>query len=658
MAWYSAGTISVINGSPTVTLTGGDALLNIIPDDGLVAPDGRLYPIRTINGAGSFELASNYLGATATGQAYTICPVAEFEILRRANIRLNELINDYQRFLTTVAAGVFPAGTLAQPGVRGEGHDGTGLVWNNDGTLSVSVNGVSAFTFDSGMPVGVVEALSDGTGIIVDSTDVTNPIISLNSAAIASLALADSAVQPAALNPKANASITISSGAGLTGGGDLTVNRTLALSSASIASLALADSAVQPSALGDAAGLNVGTAAGTVAAGNHTHPAATTSAAGFMAAADKTKLNGIAVGAQVNTVTSVNSQTGAVVLVKADVGLGNVDNTSDANKPVSTATQTALNAKAGTAVATTTVNGLMSGADKSKLNGIATGATANTGTVTSVGMSVPTGLSVGGSPVTSSGTLAITYAAGYQGYTSAEATKLSTGVFGSTLTCNSSLRINAGLSGGYARIYNDSGELSFANGNSGETRKAYISPEGNFHMGDGTIGSGRLRVAARLDGPVWYGATFWHSGDHTAIQFTHGGSQVGSITCTGGATAYNTSSDYRLKENLEPIDGALDRVMELNPCRFNWIALPDGPKVDGFIAHEAAEVVPEAVTGTKDEMRTVNVMGEDEDGAQVVVGTQEVPEYQGIDQAKLVPLLTAAIQELAAKVAALEAANA
>lgn len=74
--------------------------------------------------------------------------------------------------------------------------------------------------------------------------------------------------------------------------------------------------------------------------------AATTSLAGVMSSADKTKLDGIATGAQVNTVTSVASKTGAVTLVKGDVGLGNVDNTTDTAKPVSTAQQTALNLKA------------------------------------------------------------------------------------------------------------------------------------------------------------------------------------------------------------------------------------------------------------------------------------------------------------------------
>lgn len=123
-----------------------------------------------------------------------------------------------------------------------------------------------------------------------------------------------------------------------------------------------------------------------------------------------------------------------------------------------------------------------------------------------------------------------------------------------------------------------------------------------------------------------------------AMQFysTNTITQVGGITCTVSATAYNTSSDYRLKENVEPMINSLDRVDALQPCRFNFIIEP-AKVVDGFIAHEVQAIVPEAVAGTKD-----------------AVDPEGTPIYQGIDQAKLVPLLTAAIQELHAKVKALE----
>jgi len=121
------------------------------------------------------------------------------------------------------------------------------------------------------------------------------------------------------------------------------------------------------------------------------------------------------------------------------------------------------------------------------------------------------------------------------------------------------------------------------------------------------------------------------------ISFYRTTSLVGSITTNGSTTSYNTSSDYRLKENVTEITGATDRLKQLNPVRFNFIADAD-TTVDGFLAHEVQDIVPEATTGTKDEV--------DNDGN---------PVFQGIDQSKLVPLLVATIQELEARIAALEA---
>lgn len=112
---------------------------------------------------------------------------------------------------------------------------------------------------------------------------------------------------------------------------------------------------------------------------------------------------------------------------------------------------------------------------------------------------------------------------------------------------------------------------------------------------------------------------------------------VGTISVTTTATAYNTSSDYRLKENLVPIANAIERVKLLQPYRFNFKSEPN-TTVDGFVAHEVAAVVPEMVTGEKDAV--------DENGE---------PVYQGIDQSKLVPLLTAALQEAIARIEVLEA---
>ena len=113
------------------------------------------------------------------------------------------------------------------------------------------------------------------------------------------------------------------------------------------------------------------------------------------------------------------------------------------------------------------------------------------------------------------------------------------------------------------------------------------------------------------------------------------GTSVGSITHNGSSTTYGTSSDYRLKENVVDLSNGITRLKTLKPKRFNFIADAE-TTVDGFLAHEVT-AVPEAITGTKDE-----------------VDSDNNPVYQGIDQSKLVPLLTAALQEAVAKIEVLE----
>ena len=131
------------------------------------------------------------------------------------------------------------------------------------------------------------------------------------------------------------------------------------------------------------------------------------------------------------------------------------------------------------------------------------------------------------------------------------------------------------------------------------------------------------------------------SDDGQTMNFRRSGSSVGNIAVTTGGTNYNTSSDYRLKENIAPMTGALDKVQQLKPVTYKWKA--DGSDGQGFIAHELAEYVPDAVTGEKDAVETYT----DEDGNEQ---TRILP--QGIDTSFLVATLTAAIQELNAKVEA------
>jgi hypothetical protein len=140
---------------------------------------------------------------------------------------------------------------------------------------------------------------------------------------------------------------------------------------------------------------------------------------------------------------------------------------------------------------------------------------------------------------------------------------------------------------------------------------------------------------------------YWAEADITSgtgyiMYIRYNNSNVGGIFSTSSSTSFTTSSDHRLKENVETMTGAITRVKALKPKRFSWIIDDlDDANVDGFLAHEAAAVVPESVIGTHNEV--------DENGD---------PVYQSIDQAKLVPLLTAALQEAITKIEALETQNA
>jgi hypothetical protein len=153
------------------------------------------------------------------------------------------------------------------------------------------------------------------------------------------------------------------------------------------------------------------------------------------------------------------------------------------------------------------------------------------------------------------------------------------------------------------------------------TGSAVIRPNRFFMSSDGDCGSFN-RIGS--DGVIWY--------------YARGGGNVGNVSVTSSSTAYNTSSDYRLKNNIAPMTGALEKVALLKPCTYKWNA--DGSNGEGFIAHELAEVCPSAVTGEKDAV--------DADGK---------IKPQSIDVSFLVATLTAAIQELDAKFEAYKASH-
>lgn len=168
-----------------------------------------------------------------------------------------------------------------------------------------------------------------------------------------------------------------------------------------------------------------------------------------------------------------------------------------------------------------------------------------------------------------------------------------------------------------------------------QTHQANIGTAPAASIGAGTTAGWRLRSDGLLEiaaaaNPVAILNRL--TSDGAIQQFARQGATVGSISVTTTATAYNTSSDYRLKTDIEPLGDALTRLAELKPSRFRFISDPNAGLFDGFIAHEVQQVCPQAVTGELD--------GD---------------EMQAMDASKLMPLAIAAIQELVARVEALEA---
>lgn len=207
--------------------------------------------------------------------------------------------------------------------------------------------------------------------------------------------------------------------------------------------------------------------------------------------------------------------------------------------------------------------------------------------------------------------------------------------------------IGAFHSGGLSGNDDEKGRLVFfTNDDSGPNQVLLLGSEGDVLLcGNQTItpGKNNTDTGASFE-KTTNGASLYVSNADTTSIFVNRNTEgtvfavryqavaKGGIDVTTTSVVYNTSSDYRLKENIVEIDNAIDRVKQLKPKRFNFIQEPS-IVVDGFMAHEAQEVVPESVTGTKDEI--------DDNGE---------PVYQGIDHSKLVPLLTAALQEAIGKI--------
>ena len=205
------------------------------------------------------------------------------------------------------------------------------------------------------------------------------------------------------------------------------------------------------------------------------------------------------------------------------------------------------------------------------------------------------------------------------------------------------------------------GALTFGTGTTSTTERMRILSDGRVLIGTTSelFSQGVLQVKGNGAENI---ARFGAGADAESIIFENAsGTAVGSIQVNTSATAFNTSSDYRLKTEVTYDWNATTRLKQLKPARFKWISEGDTAEfVDGFLANEAQTVVPEAVSGTHNEVEVWKDGEELPDG--VSVGDNKldadgntIPIMQGIDQAKIVPLLTKALIESVTKIEALEA---
>ena len=196
--------------------------------------------------------------------------------------------------------------------------------------------------------------------------------------------------------------------------------------------------------------------------------------------------------------------------------------------------------------------------------------------------------------------------------------------------------------------------IAWANRVSGTVaERMRISDGGGLSVGT-TNSPAKFTVSGQGGSNVWVQNNInTGTGAIVSLGFSHDNGLVGYVQTSGSSTTYVTSSDYRLKDNIVPMTGALAKVAQLKPVTYKWKV--DNTQSQGFIAHELQEVVPECVTGTKDATREeeyeVTPAVKDEQGnitTPAVMSTRTVPAYQGIDTSFLVATLTAAIQELKA----------
>ena len=589
MAWYKTGTVSVTNASTTVTGSGTNFVSGAQVGEAFQGPDGELYEITAIGSATSLTITPAYGGSTASGQSYAIVPTQSLVADLASDVA--DLISDYQTVVDEAGAGKFGDGSAASPSIKFTQDQDTGVFRDTANEIAISAGGskIGSFTANG------LELLDNEKAIFGAGSDLQIYHDGSNSR------IYDQGT--GALVMRSN-QLNIQSPTGE----KLAIfnqDSDVELYYDNSQKLATTSTGVDISGSITADGLTVDGDA-TISSASPTLVLEDTDGA----AQDDARLQ---VGASV-----FNIKRDADNLTRLTVGLSTGDiSFYDAGGSSQSFFWDASAERLGL--------GTTSPAQALDVNG----------NIRGVGASTEDRFFEIGGGRTGNGNSFIDFI-GDTTYTD----------YGARI-----IRSNSGPNTATLFQHRGTGPLSFRAQDAGivnvytnNAERMRVTSAGDLLVGKTSAGYATDGFEARAS---WYasvsdsGATPFlvnrNTDDGNLIAFYKSGSAVGSISVTGSATAYNTSSDHRLKENVVELTGATDRLKQIPVHRFNFIADPD-TTVDGFLAHEVQSVVPEAITGTHNEV--------DADGN---------PVYQGIDQSKLVPLLVATIKELEARITALEA---
>jgi len=248
---------------------------------------------------------------------------------------------------------------------------------------------------------------------------------------------------------------------------------------------------------------------------------------------------------------------------------------------------------------------------------IANGGTNSTSTATAGGISYGTGTAFAFTSVGTSGQALISAGASAPAFGALAIGTANTNVSGALTVTNGGTGLSS-LTSTYIPYGNGTSAFSSSNN--------LIFNGTNLVLGNGGILASAIVSITSVNVPTLGSVRYGSDGIHVQF-YNSGGGAAGNISVTGSITAYNATSDYRLKQNISPLQNGLQKILKLKPCSYNFI---EGNQYsEGFIAHELQNIIPQAVTGTKDAV--------DEEGK---------PIYQGVDASFLIPNITLAIQEL------------